>query len=398
MNRFKYYIFFLVPVVFFTACTSKKKVSETSYTKMKSTDSVNYTAERAADIPLDSLIKPSNEFVVSNVPVTTLYQSSEQIQVPALGSVQYDNRQVGTVSSRIEGRIEKLYVRYRYQYINRGDKILDIYSPELLTSQQNLLFVLHNDVENKPLINAAKQRLLLMGMTDHQLNQIISTGKPLYSVPVFSNYSGYVNEMGVNRTNPNENSIGTSPQSMQNNAQTTEELSVKEGMYLQKGQPVFTIVNANRAIITLNIYADQQGLIRVGDAVKIVPETAPGKLFGAKIDFIEPFFRPGNKTVTARVYFDNSSLKLPIGSQVQASIFTRGVVGSWLPSSAVLTLGLKQIVFKKEGNGFTAINVTTGTRNDSKIQITGGLSPTDSIAENAQYFIDKESIIKAKNQ
>jgi Cu(I)/Ag(I) efflux system membrane fusion protein len=258
--------------------------------------------------------------------------------------------------------------------------------------------VLNNDAENKPLINAAKQRLLLMGMTDHQLNQIISSGKPLYSVPVFSNYSGYVNEMGVNRTSPNENSIVTSQSSMQNDVQTTQELSVKEGMYLQKGQPVFTIVNANRAIIILNIYADQQNLIRVGDAVKIVPETAPGKLFGAKIDFIEPFFRPDNKTITARIYFDNSALKLPIGSQVEASIFTKGVAGSWLPASAVLSLGLKQVVFKKEGNGFAAINVTTGTRNDSKVQITGGLSPADSVAENAQYFIDKESIIKAKNQ
>jgi hypothetical protein len=397
MNRFTYYIFLFVLVVF-TNCTSKKESSETSDTKLQSKDSVKYATGQAADMPLDSLIKQSNGFIVSNVPVTTLYQSSEQIQVPALGSVQYDNREVGTVSSRIEGRIEKLYVHYRYQYINKGDRILDIYSPELLTSQQNLLFVLRNDAENKSLINAAKQRLLLTGMADHQLNQIISTGKPLYSVPVFSNYSGYVNEMGVNRTNPNENSSGASPQSMQNNAQTTQELSVKEGMYLQKGQPVFTIVNANRAIISLNIFADQQSLIQVGDAVRIVPETAPGKLFGAKIDFIEPFFRPDNKTVTARVYFDNSSLKLPIGSQVQASIFTKGVAGSWLPASAVLSLGLKQVVFKKEGNGFTANIVTTGMRNESKVQITGGLSPADSVAENAQYFIDKESIIKANNQ
>lgn len=397
MNRFKQYIFLLTSVVF-TTCTSKKESSETGYTKLQSKDSVNYLTGRTADIPLDSLVKQSTGFIVTNVPVTTLYQSSEQIQVPALGSVQYDNREVGTVSSRIEGRIEKLYVHYRYQYINKGDKLLDIYSPELLTSQQNLLFVLNNDAENKPLINAAKQRLLLMGMTDHQLNQIISTGKPLYSVPVFSNYSGYVNEMGVNRTIPNDNSIGTSQASMQNNNQTTQELSVKEGMYLQKGQPVFTIVNANRAIIILNIYADQQNLVRVGDAVKVVPEIAPGKLFGARIDFIEPFFRPDNKTITARIYFDNSALKLPIGSQVQASIFTKGVVGNWLPASAVLSLGLKQVVFKKDGNGFSPINVTTGIRNDSKVQITGGLSPADSVAENAQYFIDKESIIKAKNQ
>jgi Cu(I)/Ag(I) efflux system membrane fusion protein len=244
------------------------------------------------------------------------------------------------------------------------------------------------------LINAAKQRLLLLGMTAQQLNQIISTGKPLYSVSVFSNYSGYVNEIGFNRNSMNENPINQAPQTMQNISQITQELSIKEGMYLQKGQPVVTVINANRALIILNIYAEQQNLIRAGDAVKITPETAPEKLFGAKIDFIEPFFRPESKTLSARVYFNNSSLKLPVGSQVQASIFAKGVIGSWLPSSAVLTLGLTQVAFKKEGDGFKAINVTTGMKNENKIQIIAGLSFTDSVAVNAQYLVDKESIIK----
>jgi Cu(I)/Ag(I) efflux system membrane fusion protein len=195
----------------------------------------------------------------------------------------------------------------------------------------------------------------------------------------------------------NENLNNQVQQPMQN-IQTTQELSIKEGMYLQKGQPVVTVINGNRALIMLSIYAEQQNLIRAGDAVKITPETAPEKLFGAKIDFIEPFFHPESKTLSARVYFNNSSLKLPIGSQVQASIFAKGVIGSWLPSSAVLTLGLNQVAFKKDGDGFKAINVTTGMRNENKIQITSGLSFTDSVAVNAQYLVDKESIIKTKNQ
>jgi Cu(I)/Ag(I) efflux system membrane fusion protein len=397
MKQIKYYIFFFVAISFFTDCTFKKKASEKTHIKMQRADSVNEAADQSPEVSMESLIKPSNEFVISSVPVTALQQSNEQMQVAALGTVQYDNREIGTVSSRIEGRIEKLYVRYRYQYLKRGDKILDIYSPELLTSQQNLLFVLHNDKENFPLINAAKQRLLLLGMTAQQLNQIISTGKPLYSVSVFSNYSGYVNEIGFNRNSMNENTINQAPQAMQD-IQTTQELSIKEGMYLQKGQPVVTVINANRALIILNIYAEQQNLIRAGDAVKITPETAPEKLFGAKIDFIEPFFRPESKTLSARVYFNNTSLKLPIGSQVQASIFAKGVIGSWLPSSAILTLGLNQVAFKKEGDGFKAITVTTGMRNENKIQITGGLSFTDSVAVNAEYLVDKESIIKTKNQ
>jgi Cu(I)/Ag(I) efflux system membrane fusion protein len=167
-------------------------------------------------------------------------------------------------------------------------------------------------------------------------------------------------------------------------------------MYVQKGQPLVTVINANRALIILNINPDQQALVQPGNAVKITPETAPDKLFAGKIDYIDPFFRPESKTLTARIYFNNSSLKLPIGSQVTAFIFTKGLKGSWLPSSAVLTLGLNKIVFKKEGDGFRAVPVTTGINNNDKIQITKGLFTTDTVAVNAQYLVDKESTIKTK--
>jgi Cu(I)/Ag(I) efflux system membrane fusion protein len=75
-------------------------------------------AEEIKNVPLEALLKPTNQYVVSTIPVTTLEESTEQSTLTALGTVQYDNRQLGTVSSRIEGRIERLYVKYRYQYIN----------------------------------------------------------------------------------------------------------------------------------------------------------------------------------------------------------------------------------------------------------------------------------------
>ncbi len=397
MNQIKIYILFFVTVTFFVACINKERQDQKQATleMMARTDSKSEVVKEASDISLESLIKPTNEYANSRGAVTVLEQRYDEIQVPALGTVQYDNRQIGTVSSRVEGRIEKMYVRYRYQYINKGDKILDIYSPELLTSQQNYLFVLQNDKGNIPLLSAARQRLLLLGMTAQQLNQITSSGKPLFSVSVYSNYAGYVNEMQISQKGMNASASGQVTQPMQE-IQTTPELSLKEGMYLQKGQPVVTVINANRALIILNINPDQQALVQPGNAVKITPETAPDKLFAGKIDYIDPFFRPESKTLTARIYFNNSSLKLPIGSQVTAFIFTKGLKGSWLPSSAVLTLGLNKIVFKKEGDGFRAVPVTTGINNNDKIQITKGLFTTDTVAVNAQYLVDKESTIKTK--
>src|SRR5256885_13574452 len=94
-------------------------------------------ADEIKDVPLEALLKPTNQYVVSSIPVTTLQQGNEQSTIHALGVVQYDERQIGTISSRAEGRIDRLYIKYKYQSIRKGDKILDIYSPELMTAQNN---------------------------------------------------------------------------------------------------------------------------------------------------------------------------------------------------------------------------------------------------------------------
>ena len=112
---------------------------------------------------LEALLKPTNEFVVSTIPVTTIQKKEEEIEIEALGNIAYDTRQAGSISSRVSGRIEKLYVRYRYQKISKGQHILDMYSPELMTAQQNLLFLLKNDPANTTFIQAAKEKLLLLG-------------------------------------------------------------------------------------------------------------------------------------------------------------------------------------------------------------------------------------------
>ncbi len=344
--------------------------------------------KKSTEADLEALLKPTNEFVVSSIPVTTIEKKEEQIEIDALGNIAYDTRQVGSISSRVAGRIEKLYVRYRYQKINKGQHILDIYSPELLTAQQNLLFLLKNDAENITFIQAAKEKLLLLGMSNAQLEQVIKSGKPSLTIAVYSNYSGHIHE-SVNGGNMN-----TEPGTMKDISLITEELSLKEGMYVQKGQSVFIVYNPDRAWALLNIYGDNQGLVKIGNTVRIVPETAPTKDFRASIDFIEPFYRKESKTLTARVYFNNSSLKIPIGSQVRAVIFGNSKDAYWLPKEAVLSLGLDKVVFKKVEGGFKAHKVNTGILHQNHIQIMSGLSATDSVAANAQYLMDSESFIK----
>ena len=177
----------------------------------------------------------------------------------------------------------------------------------------------------------------------------------------------------------------------------TEELSLKEGMYIQKGQSVFTVFNPDKAWAILYIYGDNQSLIKTGNTVRVVPETATEKDFRANIDFIEPFYRRESKTLTARVYFNNSSLKIPIGSQVKATIFGNTKEAYRLPKEAVLSLGMDKIVFSKAGGGFKAVKINTGIIQEKHIQILSGLALADSVAANAQYLMDSESFIKIKN-
>ena len=376
--RYKYLFLSLLLVLAALRFSCKQKTKAVHDTDKK----------KVTEVDLNTLLQPTNIFVVSSIPVTTLQHNNEPVEVDALGSITYDTRQVGTISARYSGRIERLYVQYRFQKVSKGQRIMDIYSPEFMTSQQNLLFLLKNDALNTSLINAAKTRLQLLGMTPSQIATVINTRKPMFAVPVYSNYSGHIHETGANAT-PSAPEVA-----MKDISITTEELSLKPGMYVQKGQSLFSVFNPGRVWASLSIYAEMHMLVKTGDAVVITPETSPTKKIRGKIDFIEPFIREGNKTLTARVYIDNSALRLPIGSQVKATIFSDFREALWLPASAVVSIGADKVVFIKQNGGFKAHKLITGLTYKDKIQVVSGLTAKDTVARNAQFLIDSESFIK----
>ncbi len=376
-------------LLFLSACKDDKKAEHAQHT---GADTMRNAA--LPSVQLETLLKPTNEFVISSIPVTAIRKEDVISEIHAVGTIEYDTKMIGNVSARINGRIEKLYVRYKYQFIQKGQKIMDIYSPEMLTAQENLLFILRNDAGNSSLIQAAKQKLLLLGMSEEQVQRTMRTGKPILSVSAYSNYTGHLQNAGEG--SGAMTTQAASSQSMGAINPSTELLNFKEGMYIQKGQPLFTIYNPSRAWALLNIYSDEQSSIQKGQWVKITPETAPGSAFQGRIDFIEPFYREGGRTTSARVYFDNSKMRLPVGSQVRGVIFASSTIGNWLPKEAVTSLGIDRIVFFKLVNGFKPRKVITGATTAKSIQIISGLSATDSVAIQAQYLMDSESFIKIK--
>ncbi|MDP4263681.1 MAG: efflux RND transporter periplasmic adaptor subunit [Bacteroidota bacterium] len=343
---------------------------------------------REKEVSLNTLLKPVNQQVVASVPMVHMAARTEDIEMDAYGFLTYDTRYTGAVSANVNGRIEKLYVKYRYQEIKQGQKIMDIYSPELMTAQENLLFVLKNDRDNEVLIDGAKQKLLLLGMSEAQLQQVMQSERAVNAISVYSRYSGHIHESD-NAAGANNESLAAKDLLM-----TTQELPVKEGMYVQKGENVFSVYDPAKAWAVLNIFAGQAALIHTGDKVRVIPEVAPQKDFRAVINYIEPFYREGSKTLTARVYFDNRQLRLPIGSQVKATVFAGQRLADWLPEEAVLSLGLDKIVFVRNGESFVARKIETGIVNKHLVQVVGGLDKNEAVVANAQYLVDSESFIK----
>ncbi|HXI00020.1 MAG TPA: efflux RND transporter periplasmic adaptor subunit [Sphingobacteriaceae bacterium] len=334
-------------------------------------------------VNLETTLRSTDRFVISSIPTTTITNSQERIEIDALGVTAYNTKYTGSISARTSGRIEKLYLKYNFQDVRKGQRVLELYSPELLTAQQNLIFILKNDASNLALVSAAKQRLLLLGVPQEQVSRIGRTGKAVFTVPLFSNYSGHIHNI-----EPMKNVEEMAPVE-----QVTPVLNIKEGMYVEKGQTIFKVSNPAHLWVLLTIYADRQSLVKKGQRVQLTSEAESGRTINATINYVEPFFREGTKTITARVNIDNPGMHIPVGSQFRGKISAYSNA-AWLPSEAVVSLGVDQAVFVKSGAGFKARRIQTGQRTNQKIQIVQGLSTTDSVAANGQFLMDSESFIK----
>ncbi|MDB5023547.1 MAG: efflux transporter periplasmic adaptor subunit [Mucilaginibacter sp.] len=346
---------------------------------------------QGAGISLNTVLQPVNSSVITDINAITPEEKQIPTQISAEGYLDFDTRTFNNIASRFSGRIEKLYIKYAFQEIHQGQRIFDIYSPDLVTAQQDLVYLTKNSPSETGLISAARQKLLLLGITSTQVNQAVKTGKPFYSLPVYSPYEGHVHDM------PHSQMAGATdregpPPDFANNLP----LSIKQGMYVQKGQNIFNVVNPHRLWAIIKIDRTAISSLKLNQPVKITLQDMPGKTISGRVNFIEPTLQDGDKTTSIRVYVDNMDHALKVNSLVKASIQTGSVRGLWIPRSALLDLGDRRVVWLKKGALFEAHQVSTGIINGNEIRIAKGLSVTDSLASNAQYLTDSENFIKTQ--
>ena len=357
----------------------------------------------------DILLKPTNEFVLSASKTIRPERKSmsDSLQVP--GYLTYDARQLKAVSARYGGRIERLYVRYPFQPVKKGQRLLDIYSPDMATAQQDLIFLKENDADNATLLENARRRLSLLGMTDQQIREVESKRKPLLSLPVYSPYAGLLVENpagGPAETMPggagmNGDKAGQSPVPPPPAATIGTEFSLKEGMYVQPGQRLFGLQSLATLWAILEFSPSNVQSLKVGQPVKLHIESF-AETFRGKINYIEPLYGSGSKNLRVRVYLPNPGERLKPGTLLMATVQVSpdGSRGSslWIPASAAIDLGQSKVVFVKTAGGFQSRKISTGQRSGFMVEVVSGLSPEDEIAENGQLLMDSEGFVKATNK
>ncbi len=333
---------------------------------------------------LDAVLEPVSSKVLSKITLVNPEYRIVPVGVEATGYIDYDDHGKYDISSRYTGRVDKLYIKYNYQQVKKGEVVFEIYSSDLVTAQENFIYLLKTALYEKALIEAARQKLILLQLTKQQIEEIETTKKIIAAIPVYSRFDGRVREVIDPDMSPGQ----------MTDIQKSSLLSVREGMYVERGDILFNILDPKKAVVMLKIKSTDISKVHKGQQVILIAESDPDKTINGNIDFIEPVFKSNEKTLMVRVNINNSSQEHKIGSLVKATILSDSLETLWVPSSAVVDLGKQKIVWVWDNGNFKARRIETGIVKDSMVEIADGLTENDQVASEAHYLTDSEGFIR----
>jgi len=320
----------------------------------------------------------ANQRIMANVATVAATAGVMNKEINAVGIVQYDQSRQTKVTAWIAGRIDKLNVNTIGAYVSKERPVAELYSPDLLATQQEYLLAVKSreQLKNSPipsisqngegLVSSAKQRLMLFGVKEIQIAELEKTGKPNIRLPIYTPLSGVVIEK-----------------------------MVQQGQYVNVGEVLFNVADLSRVWVEIEVYENEFANIRLGQQVQIVSQSYPGKPFTGRIAFIYPFLDPKTRTVKARVEMPNPGMKLKPDMFVNAVIKVPLGSAIVVPTTAVLDSGKRQTVWVESQPGmFEPREVQVGQRTDDKVQILSGLKTGDKVAVSGAYLIDSESQLK----
>lgn len=290
------------------------------------------------------------------------------------GKVQADERLLSTQSSHIPGRIEKLSVNFTGEFVSSGQVLAIVYSPELVTAQEEL-FEAKKIKETQPaLFNAAKEKLKNWKLSDKQIDQIVKSNKTIEQFPILANVSGYVTKKMVNL-----------------------------GDYIKQGEALYEIADLSKVWVLFDVYETDMTWINKGDAVIYTVQSIPGKTFKGKISYIDPVIDPKTRVAKARLEATNKGLML------KPEMFTTGTIEAktntnytslTVPKTAVMWTGKRSVVYvmqmSAQGVSFRMREVTLGPELGDSYVIESGLEAEEEIAVHGTFSIDAAAQLAGK--
>lgn len=311
---------------------------------------------------------------LANVSTAFVGKMNPVKQVRLNGKVQADERLVYSQSSHIPGRIEKLTVNFTGEFVNKGQIIATIYSPELVTAQEELLEAQKIAEAQPRLFTAAKEKLKNWKLSDKQIEEILKSGKTRDEFPVAADVSGYAISKKINL-----------------------------GDYVRKGETIYEIADLSKVWILFDVYESDISWIKKGDKVEFTIASMPGESFMSSITFLDPVIDPKTRVAKARVEFNNSNGKL------KPEMFASGLVQAKLanksnsivvPKTAVMWTGKRSVVYVKTNSGqgvnFIMREITLGAALGDSYVVEEGLTEGEEIAVNGTFSIDAAAQLAGK--
>jgi Cu(I)/Ag(I) efflux system membrane fusion protein len=315
----------------------------------------------------------SNEIVLSaeaiqlaNIQTSIAVRSSAKKEVRLLGTVKPDERRQYSQVSHIPGRIEKLYLNFTGEKVKKGQRIVRIYSPELISAQKELFEAIKSRDIYPQLFKASRNKLKLWKLTDTQIEAIINSGEVQEQIDILSDYSGYVMKRYVDL-----------------------------GDHVMEGMKLFDIANIDNVWVMFQAYEVDIPWINRGDIVEFTLQAIPGKTYKGKVTYIDPFVSSDTRVAKVRVEVKNRNHKL------LPEMFANGIIEANLsdakdaliiPKSAVLWTGKRSVVYVKVPHdrtiSFVYREIILGADLGDFYIIEKGLEAGEEIATNGVFRID----------
>jgi membrane fusion protein, copper/silver efflux system len=311
---------------------------------------------------------------LANVSTSIVSRQKPIKEVRLFGKVQADERLLQNQVAHVSGRIDKLFVNFTGESVRKGQLLAIIYSPELITAQQELLEAAKSKQSQSEIYEAAKEKLQQWMLTEKQIAQIEHSGRVKKDFEVYSNTSGIVTAKRVNT-----------------------------GDYISQGAVLFDVANLSSVWVQFDAYENDLPFLKVGDNISFTFQALPGKNFNANIRFIDPMIDPVSRVAKVRVEVGNPENKL------KPEMFATGLVKASLneykdkmviPRSAVLWTGKRSIVYVKQPTTkdikFKMREIEPGPMLGNSYVVLGGLTEGEEIVTNGTFSVDAAAQLAGK--